>query len=199
MTCLSEATPHPFVMPAPKPKPPIASVVGHSGRSTPRCLLLVGRMAGVAQQRERDLTALSAEVKAAYEQYDSAAEEAAAAKAAWKAAEGIVGAREVAELKGCYYAFKEKEERRKERYEDLKEKEKLRLQAELPGAGERSPLWACPMVSVCEAPTSAHFQSQAYCCMMSAAPGAIWVSQTGVWLELSIMCPGVCSWCTCIS
>lgn len=97
----------------------------------------------MAQQRERDLAALSAEVKAAYEQYDSAAEEAAGAKAAWKAAEGIVGAREVAELKGHYDALKEKEERRKERYEDLKETEKLRLQAELLGAGERSPLWAC--------------------------------------------------------
>ena len=163
MACLSEAEQRPFVLPAAKLKPPIL----------PQCNLSIQEgilqgvcclcgMAGVAQQREQDITALSAEVKAAYEEYDSAAEESAAAKAAWKAAEGIAGAKEVAELKGRYDALNEKEDQWKERYEELKElkeEKKHRLQAELPGAGERSPLLARRVVSSCDPPIFAHIQS----------------------------------------
>lgn len=123
-------------------------------------------MGSEAQQREqlsKEITALTAEVKAAYEEYDIAADETAAAKAAWEAAEGIADAKEGAKLKGRHDALKKKEERRKERYEELKEVQKLRLQAQLSGGGERSPLPACSIVAVLEPTDFARGKRKARC------------------------------------
>ena len=59
-------------------------------------------MAAAAQQRDQDINAFTVEVEAAYQGYDHAAEEAAAAKIAREAAQGHAGAKKMAQPKAHY-------------------------------------------------------------------------------------------------
>lgn len=113
------------------------------------CLCRMGDVMKRLQQLDKEFAALAAKVEDAYEKYESAADDAAKAKAAWQVAGSTVDAQEEAKLKGCYDELTTKVERRKQHYEDLKEKEKqlnsrrAKLEAKLFGSGERSPPPAC--------------------------------------------------------
>lgn len=126
----------------------------------------MGTVAQQLEQLNKEIDAVTVKAEAAYEAYESAANDTAEAKAAWEAAESTADAKEEAKLKGRYDALKEKERRRKERYEELKkEREQLledrrALEAKLPGPGEHSPLLACSMVSVVSFPKCASAQSR---------------------------------------
>ena len=99
-------------------------------------------------QLHTEVAAITAEIKAAYAAYESAA------AATARAVIALAGASNDKTLELLHDAANKEEQRALGRYEDLKmfrevlNSMRARLQANLPGAGERSSLPACGTMSV---------------------------------------------------
>ena len=112
-------------------------------------------------QLNTEVAAITAEIEAAYAAYESAA------AATTRAVIALAGASDDKTLELLHDAANKEEKRALGRYEDLKKDQKCLnsmrawLQANLRGAGERSPLPACCTMSVLSFPDMDRAQSEA--------------------------------------